>query len=88
MRQWWLFALSVYIAQLRPEISEDLEGAPKKSWKYVEEVALNGEYAQDAHFVKAIRAIREAAFTWGDVHEMYLGSAVQFADDFKGWTGF
>lgn len=32
--------------------------------------------------------MKEAAFTWGDVHELYLSSAVHFADDFKGWTGF
>ena len=34
----------------------------------------------------ALRAIREAAFTWGDVHEQYLSAAVKFADDFDGWT--
>jgi len=32
--------------------------------------------------------MKEAAFTWGDVHERYLSAAVIFADDFKGWTGF
>jgi hypothetical protein len=36
----------------------------------------------------AIRAMKEAAFTWGDVHERYLSAAVRFADDFDGWTGF
>jgi len=36
--------------------------------------------------VIAIRAMREAARTWGDVHERYLASAVRFVDDFKGWT--
>jgi hypothetical protein len=38
--------------------------------------------------ILAIRAIKEAAFTWGDVHEKYLSAAVHFVDDFKGWTGF
>ena len=32
--------------------------------------------------------MKEAALTWGDVHEQYLGAAVRFADDFHGWTGF
>lgn len=32
--------------------------------------------------------MKEAAFTWGDVHDWYLAAAVKFADDFKGWTGF
>lgn len=38
--------------------------------------------------VLALRAIKEAAFTWGDVHSQYVTAAVHFADDFKGWTGF
>jgi len=41
-----------------------------------------------ANELTALRAIREAAFTWGDVHERYLSSAIHFANDFKGWTGF
>ncbi len=32
--------------------------------------------------------MKEAAFTWGDVHERYLSMAETFADDFDGWTGF
>ena len=32
--------------------------------------------------------MKEAAMTWGDVHERYLAAAVRFADDFEGWTGF
>jgi hypothetical protein len=32
--------------------------------------------------------MKEAAFTWGDVHERYLSAATHFADDFQGWTGF
>ncbi|KAI6716721.1 hypothetical protein PZA11_003390 [Diplocarpon coronariae] len=88
VRQWWLLTIGIYVAQLRPKISEDLEAGPVKGWKYVEEMALTGPWAKDAHYVKALRAIREAAFTWGDVHEQYLAAAVHFADDFKGWTGF
>lgn len=34
----------------------------------------------------AIRAMKEAARTWGDVHERYLASAVRFVDDFNGWA--
>jgi hypothetical protein len=32
--------------------------------------------------------MKEAAMTWGDVHEWYLTAAVKFADEFQGWTGF
>jgi hypothetical protein len=90
VRQWWLLTLAVYISQLRPEIKEELEGKPDpgKGWKYVEDKAVNGEWATDSHYVKALRAMREAASTWGDVHQSYLVSATRFADDFHGWTGF
>ncbi|KAK3394031.1 hypothetical protein B0H63DRAFT_459775 [Podospora didyma] len=88
VRQWWLLTLAVYIAELRPKIDpdyipEDLKG---KTWTYVENRALDSEWAMDAHYVKAIRAMKEAARTWGDVHERYLASAVRFAGDFEGWT--
>lgn len=90
VRQWWLFTLSVYIAELRPQIDPDYvpwpEGASSKTWAYVEDKALNSRWATDAHFVKAVRAMKEAARTWGDVHERYLASAVRFVDDFAGWT--
>ncbi|APA14527.1 hypothetical protein SS1G_06461 [Sclerotinia sclerotiorum 1980 UF-70] len=88
IRQWWLFTIAVYCAQMRPKINEDIEQKPGKGWKYVEDKAINGVWSTDPHYVKAIRAIREAAFTWGDVHERYLSMAVTFADDFNGWTGF
>lgn len=54
VRQWWLLAIAVYVAQLRPKISEDLEGKPEggKGWKYVEGMAVNGPWATDAHYVK------------------------------------
>ncbi|EGZ76523.1 hypothetical protein NEUTE2DRAFT_77046 [Neurospora tetrasperma FGSC 2509] len=87
VRQWWLLTLAAYIAVLRPKVDpdyipQDLKG---KSWNYVEDKALNGRFAKDAHYVKAIRSIREAAKTWGDVHDRFLAAAVRFADDFEGW---
>jgi hypothetical protein len=91
VRQWWLLTVATYIAQLRPKINEELIGRPNlggKHWKYVEEKAINGPWATDAHYVKALRAMKEAALTWGDVHEWYLTAAIKFADEFAGWTGF
>ncbi|EMC93233.1 hypothetical protein BAUCODRAFT_113365 [Baudoinia panamericana UAMH 10762] len=91
VRQWWLFVLLVFIAQLRPKINIDtiklveLEG---RDWKYVTEKALNGKYRTDAHFVKALRSIHEASKTWGDPNQFYLKAAVKFADEFDGWGGF
>lgn len=29
--------------------------------------------------------MKEAAMTWGDVHEWYLTAAIHFADEFDGW---
>ncbi|KAL7912029.1 cell cycle checkpoint protein RAD17 [Trichoderma velutinum] len=90
VRQWWLFVLAVFIIKGRPlpdpdSVESDLKG---KNWKYVEDKALNSAWSKDAHFVKAIRAIREAARTWGDVHERYLRAAVTFVDNFYGWVHY
>lgn len=87
VRQWWLFTLAVYIIELRPPIVDenvpaDLKG---RTWKHAEDAALNSEWATDAHYVKAIRAMQEAARTWGDDDNKYLASALQFTDEFKGW---
>lgn len=57
VRQWWLFALAVYIAQTRPAIQlgriddYDLQG---RSWKFVLDKALRSPHSLDAHFVKGI----------------------------------
>ncbi|KAI1269256.1 hypothetical protein F5Y18DRAFT_423498 [Xylariaceae sp. FL1019] len=87
VRQWWLLTVAVYMIHLCPKIELDvIPKAGTKQWSYVEDKALNGPYATDAHFVKAVRAMKESASTWGDVHEHYLNAAVWFVDDFAGWT--
>ena len=90
VRQWWLVTIGVYIAQLRPAIElnrinhVDLKG---RDWSFVEERALNGPSSLDAHYIKGLRAMREAANTWGDAENFYLRAAVRFAEDFSGWGG-
>ncbi|ODM15120.1 hypothetical protein SI65_09359 [Aspergillus cristatus] len=90
VRQWWLLTLSVYIAQLRPEIHidriRDVE-LKDRDWKWVAGMALKGE-KKDAHYVKVLRVLREAAGTWGDEEGYYLRAAVRFAEEFIGWGGF
>ncbi|KAH7359023.1 hypothetical protein B0T11DRAFT_285592 [Plectosphaerella cucumerina] len=88
VRGWWLLALAVYIAHLRPQVDPDNVDSDLKgrSWTWVESQAINSVHATDAHYVKAIRAIKEAARTWGDVHDRYLAAAVTFADNFHGWV--
>ncbi|EOA86437.1 uncharacterized protein SETTUDRAFT_169199 [Exserohilum turcica Et28A] len=94
LRQWWLFALAVFIAQTRPEIDMDklmLMEDSKKSWKHVVDRALNGPHAIDAPYVKALRAMKVAEETWGaseNESSHWLKAAVKFADEFEGWGGF
>lgn len=54
VRQWWLLALAVYVAQLRPRIDPDHVPADLKGrgWKHVEYEALHSQWAMDAHYVK------------------------------------
>ncbi|KAL5360072.1 hypothetical protein BJX96DRAFT_164888 [Aspergillus floccosus] len=91
IRQWWLMTLAIYIAQLRPEVDLDaimdvqLGG---RDWEWTARKATKSEHSTDAHHVKAIRALREAANTWGDPDSYYLKAAVKFAEEFDGWGGF
>lgn len=91
VRQWWLVTLAIFIAQLRPEIpldsvrEFDLKG---RDWDWAAEKAVKGEHSTDSHYVKAIRAMREMASTWGDHDEFFLKAAVKFAEEFSGWGGF
>lgn len=55
LRQWWIFTLAVYIAQMRPEIKEgvlDSLSQGDRTWKHVIHEALDGKHAKDAHYVK------------------------------------
>ncbi|KAL8790824.1 MAG: hypothetical protein Q9213_000448 [Squamulea squamosa] len=91
VRQWWLLTLSVYIAQLRPEIilssvtNFDLKG---RDWAWVNKEAIGSKHALDAHYVKGLRAMKSAAQTWGDEDGFYLKAAVRFGYEFDGWGGF
>lgn len=55
VRQWWLFVVVAYIMQLRPAIDtkkiEEVDVAGK-TWKVVDDRAVNGRHATDAHYVK------------------------------------
>jgi len=91
VRQWWLLTLAVYIAQLRPPIKAEniLEYALKgRDWKWVERQAVENRRSFDAHYVKALRAMKVAAQTWDDKDEFYLKAAVKFGEEFDEWGGF
>lgn len=56
VRQWWLLVLAVFILKGRPQpdpdnVDRDLKG---KTWKYVEDKALNSAWSKDAHYVKGM----------------------------------
>ncbi len=91
VRQWWLFTVLVYIAQQRPHIDlktvsdYNIEG---KDWAWVDAQAIKSKWSFDAHFVKGLRAMKEAAQTWGDTDLFYLHAAVKMCDNFGGWKGF
>lgn len=55
VRQWWLLTIAVYIAQLRPKINDDIVEKPDKEWSYVDNMAVNGPWATDSHYVKGRR---------------------------------
>ncbi|KAM0305157.1 hypothetical protein ACHAPM_001531 [Fusarium culmorum] len=88
VREWWLLVLGIFIVKGRPLPDPDNvdSDAKQRGWKYVEDKALNSDWATDAHYVKAIRALKEASRTWGDVHDRYLLAALTFVDNFQGWT--
>jgi hypothetical protein len=97
LRQWFLLAIIVYILQDRPKIntslvsSRPLADGPRgedKDWRYLDHLAITNAFSTDAHYVKAMRAIREAAATWGDDEKMFLKAGVRLAEDFEGWFGF
>ncbi|MCJ1396399.1 hypothetical protein MMC18_009289 [Xylographa bjoerkii] len=91
LRQWWLLTLAIYIAQLRPVIDQkmvldyDLGG---KDWSWIDKQAVEGKWSMDAHYVKGLRAMKEAAGTWEDKDMFYLKAGVKFGEGFAGWGGF
>jgi hypothetical protein len=56
LRQWWLFTLAVYIAQMRPRVENsgvEAYNGKGRDWKYVVHNALVGPHSKDAHYVKS-----------------------------------
>ena len=90
VRQWWLFTIITYICQLRPEIDMSkireykLDG---RGWKGVDHSALAGKHGHDAHYVKGLRAMKDAEKLWGENDGFWLKAAVKFADEFGDWSG-
>ena len=91
LKEWTLITLALYIAQLRPvlDIKLILDYDPKgKTWDDATKQALESEHKYDAHYVKGIRAMKEAAALWGDNNRFFEKAAVKFATEFVEWQGF
>lgn len=90
VREWWLITLALYIAQLRPKVTVqqvlDYDIPNGESWDSAVKRALEGEHKFDEHFVKGVRAMKEAAAVWGDKDSFFEKAAVRFALEFKGWA--
>lgn len=99
LRQWYLLAITTYIAQLRPELVSakieeiDVEG---KDWEWVRKTAMSGQWAGDVHYLEAVRTLKDAGTTWSEHdrnagkveglrEEWYLKAAVRFVEQFEGW---
>ncbi len=90
-RQYWLWLLLMYIAQMRrpidPESSNKVE-LKGRDWKWVEERALTDKWSLDSHYIKVIRALKVGAELFGEKNDWYLKASVKFIDEFDGWVGF
>ncbi|RDA95973.1 hypothetical protein CP533_5851 [Ophiocordyceps camponoti-saundersi (nom. inval.)] len=87
LREWWLLVIMIFImkGRARPTLGSVDDDIGSKDWAYVEKEALTSRWAKDAHYIKAIRAMRDAAKTWTDADGGYLKAAVTFVDGFDGW---
>lgn len=85
LQQFFFFAIAIYIAQLRPEINERLTDdyqidAEKSNWKYIIDRTLNTKLVDDAHAVKAVRALRDAEEIYGKKNGLYMKTAAKMVD--------
>ena len=96
IRQFFYFAIALYVSQLRPEINEqlidDYQADPKKlNWQYVIDRTLNTKIIEDAHAVKVVRALRDAEQAYGSKNGLYLKTAVKTVDNLNVdamWVGY
>jgi hypothetical protein len=91
LRQYALFAILIYIAQLRPNFGmEKIEAVQTegRGWKWVVETALAHKWVLDGHFFKVVRAPKVFAETYGEKDDFYLKAAIKFLTEFRGWEGF
>lgn len=83
----WLFMVIVYIIEFRPEIRPsliedvDLKG---RGWDDVIKKCLKMD-KKEVHYIKAVRALRDAARLWKEDDKFFLKAAVKFTWEFEDW---
>jgi hypothetical protein len=91
MRQFALFAIFVYLAQLRPKFESDESASANgdcENWDEIYRKALASEWFKDLHWPKVIRALKEVELVRESEGEFYRKAAAKFISEFGGWTGF
>jgi len=79
--QLFMFALIIYLTQQKPIIDKSLitsyQDMGDHKWEYVVDKTINTRLAEDSHFVKVIRALKDASKLFGDDDHIYLNSALK-----------
>ncbi|KAK1492039.1 MGS207 protein [Colletotrichum tamarilloi] len=92
MRQYGLYTMMVYIAQLRPGLDWDEEGLSKggetPAWDTIFKNSLNSKWMTDVHFPKVVRGMKVVEETWGASGGLYQRAADVFVNEFNGWGGY
>ncbi|KAF4625414.1 hypothetical protein G7Y89_g12759 [Cudoniella acicularis] len=91
LRQYGLFAILIYVAQLRSHFGmEGIEAVKTegRDWTWVTKTALAHKWVLDAHFFKVVRAPKVFSETYGEKNDFYLKAAIKFLTEFRGWEGF
>ncbi|KAJ0326869.1 hypothetical protein COL5a_006420 [Colletotrichum fioriniae] len=92
MRQYGLYTMMVYIAQLRPGLDWDEDGLSKggetPAWDTIFKNSLNSKWMIDVHFPKVVRGMKVVEDTWGASGGLYQRAADVFVNKFNGWGGY
>jgi hypothetical protein len=79
-------SIAFYISRQQPEINEQLiddykVDENKRNWKYAIDQTLHTKLATEAHFVKVIRALKDAENDYGSKGGLYLTTAIKTMDN-------
>lgn len=91
LKQFGLYTILVYLAQLRPGFGPDTIKSFKTdltSWDDIFKRALESKWSNDIHWPKVVRALKAVEELRGSEDGFYQKAAVKFIAEFDGWTGF